>query len=145
MKKLLLLFILLFIQPVSNEQIQQNIGQQQYISYQQSNKARYASGYCSKTFLVNGKYYTVTYWVGYGIIVGKNAVRIINDGGLGLNSSYKDEAALFAAIAAMNNSTPIGDGIFIMTLLCIISLIFIYGRISKNRRQTCVKTCDYNR
>lgn len=102
--KVLLLSILLLIEPVSNEQIQKNMGFKQSeaigynINYQQS-QALKSPGYHSVTVVANdGTSFTVTYWVGAGLLIDYNIAHVLNDGGLDLQNTYRSEASLLAAI-----------------------------------------------
>ena len=52
-----------------------------------------------KTFYApDGTPFTIKWWTGIGLLVDRDKVYVINDGGLKLDSYYDNEAALFAAI-----------------------------------------------
>lgn len=103
--KTLLLSIFLLIQPVSNEQIQQNMGfkQSEVIEYNINNvrPPLKSPGYNRITVTANdGTNFTIVYWVGVGILIDYKEVDVISSGGLNLQSTYPNEQALQAAISA---------------------------------------------
>lgn len=135
MKNLLLILLLLFIQPVSNEQIQQNIGfqQPQIVEYQQTQysqfkgpaKAPWRDDYYTVT-ATNGQVFTVV----YRTIIGDYGIIVRNDGGLGLSSWYSSvselQQAIQKAIEEYNHSVPIGDPIICLLLFGSLYLTYVW-------------------
>ena len=119
MKKLLLILLLLFIQPVSNEQIQKNMGFQQpeIVYYQQQPECFQSTGPAKAPW--RWETYTVTaadghvFTVRYRTVVGSVIVYDVDGGGLDLDSWYftKDDLinAINKALQDYNMSVPIGD------------------------------------
>lgn len=119
MKNLLLILLFLIIQPVSNEQIQQNIGfqQPQIVQYQQQPEYFQATGPAKAPW--RQETYTVTaadghvFTIRYRTVVGSVIVYDVDGGCLDLDSWYftKDDLirAIQSALKDYNMSVPIGD------------------------------------
>lgn len=116
MNRLLLILLFLIIQPVSNEQIQQNIGfqQPQIVQYQQ--QPEYFTGSAKaqnrsvKSITVQTVTGPITIWYEDHPI----GLKIIDSGGLNLSGIYLHftfQSAIYRAVEEYNKSfsTPIGD------------------------------------
>lgn len=128
MMKTLLLIIFLLIQPVSNEQIRNNMSDQfvnqftpeyfqQPLAINQKIEAKAAEddGYSYYSVIAkDGKVFTVKY---YSILFGY-IVIVEDDGGLGLGYMYFSTSQLLdainAAVTEYNNSLPIGSPICLL-------------------------------
>lgn len=123
MKNLLLILLFLLIQPVSNEQIQQNMGfqQPQIVQYQQQPQY-FATGSAKAPWRYET--YTVTaidgtvFTVRYRTIVGSIAVYDVDGGGLDLDYWYLTKSDLINAInqalQEYNMSVPSGSPICLL-------------------------------
>lgn len=131
--KILLALILLLIQPVSNEQIQQNMGfqQPQIVQYQQQPqyfqhtgpaKAPWRDDYYT-VIAANGKVFTIV----YRTIIGDYGIIVRDDDGLGLSgwygSIYDMQQAVQKAIEQYNQNVPVGSPI---CLLLFVNLYLTY-------------------
>lgn len=135
MKNLLLILLFLIIQPVSNEQIQQNMGFQQpeIIQYQQQPQYFQASGPAKAPW--RWETYTVTavdghmFTIRYRTFIGSFAVYDVDNDGLGLSSWYLTESDLINAINKAlqdyNMSVPIGDPTICLLLFGSLYLIYL--------------------
>lgn len=130
MKNLLLILLFLIIQPVSNEQIQQNIGfqQPQIVQYQQQpeyfTSSAKAQNRSVKSITVQTVTGPITIWYEDHPI----GLKIIDSGGLNLSGIYLHltfQSAIYRAVEEYNKSfsTPIEDPIICLLLFGSLYLI----------------------
>ena len=139
--KILLALILLLVQPVSNEQIQQNMGfqQPQIVYYQQQPEYFQSTGPAKAPW--RDDYYTVTaangqvFTVVYRTIIGDYGIVVRDDSGLGLSSWYNSvselQQAVQKAIEEYNHSVPIGDPTICLLLFGSLYLTYL---LYKNKK-----------
>lgn len=138
MKRFLLILLLLVIQPISNEQIQQNMELQyqqtqqieQYQQHEYQTKGPVKSPFRDDCYIVRGKD-GIAFTIVYRTIIGDYGVIIIDDSGLGLSGWYSSLYSMYQAankaIDEYNKALPIGSPICLF-LMGIVYLMYVWNK-----------------